>query len=388
MEQRNRKFNPEFLFYTIVKLVVGNSSYTKSLNSVWSSLDSTFNVPFKSALTKIRNRISFYFFKEQFESLINLFEPHRRTWRGLRVFATDGDQLSLPASKDIIDAGYRGHRCKENKETHFPRMFVVHCQDVLSGVTKDFRYSNLNHEVQLALEIATTLDSKSVTLYDRLFFSIDLILAHESSKSYFFARCKLGSTTLGVLREFELSSSRIRTIIIKNVEVTFIKIINPKTGEEGIFATNLPKKFHIRSRIEELYTLRWGVETLNRDFTHTLKIEKWHSNSLNGILQEIYAGLWVMNQAKLQIINSIKRNKTMSPERRNYTTSNFKSVIEFLNEDLLQYIKKPSQKLISKLKFLIERSTEDRTRLKRSAPRVIKNEGTRFPSVSLVTRRA
>jgi Transposase DDE domain len=344
-------------------------------------------VPFKSALSKCRSRISFLFFKEQFNNLINAYELNRPTWRGLRIFATDGDQFSLPASEDILKADYRGYPCKDKMETHYPRMYVVHCLDVLSGVSKDFRYSSKNQELQLALEIATTLESNSVTLYDRLFFCKDLVLAHEDSKSYFFARCKAGETVLGEIREFELSSFRKKMFKISGHNVTLIKIKNPSNAEDSIFATNLPKKYLAKSRIKELYTLRWGVETVNRDFTHTLNIEKWHSKTINGVLQEIYVGLWVMNQGKIQITNSIKKNKIISPERRNFVTANFKSVIEFFNEDLLSYVKKQTQKLMSKLRMLIQRSTEERMRLKRSAPRVVKGEGSRFPSSSLTPRR-
>lgn len=369
-------------------MVLGNSGYTKCLNAVWASFDSALRAPFKSALTKIRNRISFLFFKEQFDSLLIAFEPLRKTWRGLRIYATDGDQLALPASEDVLGAGYRGYPCKDQMETHFPRMYVVQCHDILSGVTRDFRYSHENQEVQLALEIATQLEPNSVTLYDRLFFCRDLGVAHDSSNSYFFARCRSGETVLAEIRDFEQSNSRKRQVVINGVEITLLKIKNPTTNDESIFATNLPKKFLSSSRIKELYTLRWGVETANRDFTATLAIETWHSNSINGVLQEIYAGLWALNQAKIQISNAIPKKGVLSPEHREYVATNFKSLIEFLNEDLLSYAARPTKKLMSKLAMLIRRTSEKRHRLRRTAPRVVKSEGSRFPSCSLTKRRS
>lgn len=41
--------------------------------------------------------------------------------------------------------------------------------------------------------------------------------------------------------------------------------------------------------ILELYYRRWGIETYYRDEKFELKIEKFHSKKVNGILQELYA---------------------------------------------------------------------------------------------------
>ena len=81
-------------------------------------------------------RISFEFFKDQAEAVVESYEPHRRTWRDLRVYATDGDQYELPRTEDILSNGYIGYPCKNDLETHYPHMYVVHCYDVLGGVTK------------------------------------------------------------------------------------------------------------------------------------------------------------------------------------------------------------------------------------------------------------
>ncbi|MBK8201729.1 MAG: hypothetical protein IPK68_05210 [Bdellovibrionales bacterium] len=53
-----------------------------------------------------------------------------------------------------------------------PRMYVVHCYDVLGGVTKAFRYSNANGKCTMPWN-AVGLE-ESLTLYDRLFFCKDL----------------------------------------------------------------------------------------------------------------------------------------------------------------------------------------------------------------------
>lgn len=259
---------------------------------------------------------------------------------------------------------------------------------MITGITKEFRYANTNQELQLALEIATVLDSKSVTLYDRLFFCRDLVTAHDISSSYFFAKCKSGETVLIEIQEFEASTAKRKKMQIAGKEVTLLKIENPSTGEENIFATNLPMKYLKQKKVDELYSLRWGAESNNRDLTETMKIENWHSTKINGIQQEIYAMLWATNMARIQIATVIKKKESISPENRRYVSINFKAVMDFIANHLLQFAKSRSRKIISSLKCLLERTKEIRERLSREAPKVVKYSPKKFPSASLVPRRS
>ena len=59
-------------------------------------------MPVKSSLTKIRQSVSYLFFKDIFVSLINDYEPMRKTFRGFSIYAIDGDQLALPRSESLL----------------------------------------------------------------------------------------------------------------------------------------------------------------------------------------------------------------------------------------------------------------------------------------------
>ena len=48
-----------------------------------------------------------------------------------------------------------------------------------------------------------------------------------------------------------------------------------------------------RAALDELYQLRWGVETYFDHFKNQLDVPRWNSTKLNGILQELYASLFV-----------------------------------------------------------------------------------------------
>ena len=358
--------------------------YWHALSRTWDLRSDLKNMPVKSALAKMRSRISFNFFKKYFESTIESYEPQRRTWRGLRVYATDGDHYELPRSEDILNEGYRGFPFSKEKETHFPRMYVVHCYDVLSGVTKDFRYSNKNEEFRLGVEIAVGLEPQSLALYDRLFLNKDLLYAHTLSGSFFVARCREGKTFVEIQNFFK-SSKKNAHCVIEVVEIELIKIINPKNKEVSVYATNLPRSRFKNEEIDELYALRWEIEISNRDMSHTIKVEQWHSKCINGVLQELFAALWLMNQTKIQMIKKEKLECTLK-SLFFYSKANFKLIMDFLLDNLKDLLENRIHRWNRRLAILLRVSSENRQRRSRSYKRQVKRRKKIFPLASAVRR--
>ncbi len=371
----------------MLNLVGGKSGegYLHALSRSWDIESDLRKAPVKSALSKKRSRVSFEFFKSHLDQVTNEYEPHRRTWRGLHLYATDGDQYELPRTDDVLANGYRGYPCKDDLETHYPHMYVVHCYDVLGGVTKDFRYSSRNEEMQNALEIALGLEQESLTLYDRLFFCKDLVRAHAASKSFFVARLKEGGLVLTEIQAFVQSSKRNQRFEFEGVTLELVKVINPRTLEATCFATNLPRARFKNTEIADLYALRWEVETANRDLSHTIKVEQWHSHSLNGILQEIYTALWLMNQARIQMA-SLQKKRCSLKTIFTYGKSNFKLIVDFILDSLDDLVHRRYRRVLRRLNHLLIISTENRQRRSRSYPRQVKKSRKSYPSASTMPR--
>lgn len=370
----------------MLQLVGGKNGegYLHALSRTWDLFASLKQMPVKSALARVRKRISFEFFKDQFDQIINEYECHRRTWRGPRVYASDGDRYELPRSEDLLSHDYRGYPFSKTQETHYLHMYAVHCYDVLSGVTKDFRYSTRNDEFQLALEAATAVESRCVTLYDRLFFSADLVRAHRCSQSYFIARLKTGIR--GVPKEindFAKGCRRNDRLEVDGELIELVKIKNPKTGKNLVFATNLARSRFKNKEIASLYALRWEVETNNRDISSTIKMEQWHSRFKNGILQEIYAALWLMNQARIQMAGKLKQSCSLA-ELSDYKKANFKLVSDIILDNLKDLVRNRIGRVHHKLSFIITKSQERRKRRSRSYPRQLR----RRPKVYLLASSA
>jgi hypothetical protein len=386
---RCRKFDPQSFFLTIVHLVSGRNSegYFHALSWTWDIFSDLVNAPVKSALTKMRSRISFDFFKSEVDSLLDDYEPHRRTWRGLRVYATDGDQYELPRSKDLLQKGFVGIACKGNKETHYPFLYVTHCYDVLGGVTKAFRWSNRHTEFAFAQEIAADLEQSSLTLYDRYFFCKDLMRSHQKSGSYFVARIKKGGAgILDAMRSFVQGCKQETSFEFEGTTIHLIKLKNPRTKTISLYATNLPRTKFRNDEIGDLYTLRWEVETAHRDLSHTLCMGQWHSKTENGILQEVYASLWIMNQARIAMVKgSTQRLKNMSL-LFSYSKSNFKLVCDYLVRNIRHLVEGNIERFLRGLSHIMRISGEKRSRRTRSYPRQTKAARRVYPSASTIPR--
>ena len=80
---------------------------------------------------------------------------------------------------------------------------------------------------------------------------------------------------------------------MKALKVRIIKLISPD-GEVSVLLTNLfNRKKYPYNEIIDLYFRRWRVEEYYRDEKIIFEIERFHSKSVNGILQELYAAMIV-----------------------------------------------------------------------------------------------
>jgi hypothetical protein len=243
-----------------------------------------------------------------------------KTYKGYHLIGFDGDDLNLPPTKDLLKEGYRGYSIGKEHETHYLKMYLVKCIDLMSNTVLDFRNANKNDEIGLASEMVLAfpefIASKTIAIYDRLYFSKRLIEAHVQSGLFFIARCKSGTTFKEVV-EFYHSNKRRSSYEYfdkktnTTIKISLVKIINPKTKKPIVVATNVDINGWTNKEILNLYTLRWDCETNNKDSTLTMKMDQWHSIFFNGIMQEIYVHLILMNITKMTVRQEA-RNK---PER-------------------------------------------------------------------------
>ncbi len=370
--------------------------YFSALHNTWRKCGGCLqDTPAKSSLSEFRDKVSFEFFREVFQESLKQLEPMRRKFRGFHIYAIDGDSLDLPASADVLKNKYRGYPTSRGRETHFPKMYAVHCLDVINGSIREFGYSETQAEVHIARQMVSRLEENSITLYDRLHCGYGVIFAHTEANNYFVVRARTsGPGIKSEIREFRDTSKRSDIMLwhamhlrrqYPGLAVRLVKVKNPRSGEDLIFVTNLSKDQFSDLEIAKLYLRRWDIEGSFRDLTTTLKMHQWHSKKLNGILQEIFALLWLTNAVRAECNRYIKHAKNWFCDR--YEKSNFKLCTEIVIENLDLLIFKKRTEFYRILEYWIRRSTEKRRRLSRSYPRVVKQRGREYTQANVVPRR-
>ncbi len=326
--------------------------------------------PCKSSLSRLRKKISYRFFKEHFERLIRKVDPVRSNYLGYRIYAVDGQMLTLPKSAEIAAAGFTGRAVSKYRESHYPKGFLTHAYDVLTGVTKDFKFTNRLHEQEDAEELMSGFEKNSITLYDRLYFGVRLVRAHYKYGHHFLFRCR--GNACGEVKAFfgDPAKPITATFFMKGkYEVNLVRVYDKKSKREDVFATSLPIGFLNPKLIAKLYRLRWEVETSFLELTGITKAEQWHSKSVNGILQELYARFWLINYTKIEI--HVRTKKPSNPLKDEYERPNFKLLYNFV---LLMFpkIMKRNQKVLADFEWLRKKSLERRKHRSRKYKREIK----------------
>ena len=371
----------------ITTLIAGtnNNGYLFALKKV----SKFFNVmaPVKSALSQYRQKISYLFFKNIFDTIARKFHKNMETYKSYHIVGFDGDDLNLPPTEDILKKGYRGYKIDDEHETHYLKMYLVKCVDLLSNVVLDFRQAIKNDEIGLAIQMLSDLPKKTIAIYDRLYFSARIIDAHVKSDLFFIARCKSGTTFKEVVEFYH--SKKWRSFFYycdkktqTKIKINLIKIKNPKNRETIVVATNIDVSGWTNEEITTLYTLRWDCETNNRDSTSTLKLDQWHSTFFNGIMQEIYVHLIMMNITKITIFQEggykidLKKNETKK--------ANFKFIFYVIFDLIPEIVKNKIAPVVKEIQDEIKKTIEKRKRLSRNYPRQTKKKGKFYKNASLV----
>ena len=343
------------------------------------------SIPVKSALSQYRKGISFTFFEEIHKKIVNSFIPFMKTYKGYHLVAFDGDQYILPASDDIISKGYRGSKHNKEYESYYPKMYVVKAVDILSGVVLGFHESIKGDEIGGTLQILPNLPKKCIGIYDRFYFSKRLLNYYVESKKKFICRVKVKTTFLELVK-FGKSKKTLKMFKYKGMNVALVKI-KRKNGDDIVFATNLPLSFFNSdpAEIYDLYATRWEIETNNRELTVTMKMERWRSKFYNGIMQEIYGHMIIINLTKVVIF--LEGGCEVNIKDKTIKKSNFKVVLSCIVSNLKQITAGKAKKFYSILRFWILRTIEKRERFKRKYERILKSSYSRYKTRGSIKRR-
>ncbi len=208
--RKKRKLTDINFFLTMIRLVgnAGNNGAEQALTKVF-DCDLNDDAPHRSSFYRQRQQLDWLYFHDLFYGLISSIEKHRTTFNGLRCYGIDGQQLTLPRTRDLRLNGFNGRFLEDNKETYMLKGYLTHCYDLLTGISKSLTFNSTLNEHRDRAVLLEGIERNSLVIYDRLYFSEDLVLQHQrKEKCYFLVRCKENATN--EIREFSQDKEKLK----------------------------------------------------------------------------------------------------------------------------------------------------------------------------------
>jgi hypothetical protein len=336
----------------------------------------------RSAVTKARAKLPWTAFEQLHQAVVRLAYdvwPHTEedTWHGLSVFAIDGSKYRLPGSQALRETFDPASGLDQPGKGHYPECLVSTVYDVfrrlpIARSVQPIVKANEREELKALLP---QIPPGGVVLLDRGYPSYDLIrFLDQHYPGYWLFRCPARSTFPAV--EAFVHSGHTEAMVMLESAVTphlyvrAIRLVSPD-GTVSVLLTNLMEVdgFSAETLIA-LYFRRWAVETHYRDEKTSMAIETFHSQTENGIRQELLAILI------MAVITRLLMRLATDPEHPSRAEPQFKhALISLAQEAAVLTLKDPvlALSILSELIDEMARVLYYRPKIPRpSQPRVCK----------------
>ncbi len=149
------------------------------------------------------------------------------------------------------------------------------------------------HEVMDLIEM---VPENGVILGDRGFPGLKMFKhLSKNYKGHFVIRCPAKSS----FKEIGQMKSADSLLTIKGLELRAIRLESPDGTRSILFTNLMDKREYSAASIRKLYFKRWQIEVQYRDEKCTQDIAHFHSKSVNGVKQELFASLVMMVIARI-----------------------------------------------------------------------------------------
>lgn len=240
------------------------------------------------------------------------------TLKGYIVTAIDGSIIEIPNTKKLQEE-YGYTTSGKNRDSRLSaRAKVSGIFDVMNGVMIDSQIDKYDiPERDLAKKNIEKMinilgENKSIIIFDRGYFSIELMYYLEKRKIKYLFRLKKGvyEKEIAIMKEkdevIEINTTGRKIDKVKDKEMrkelrekrnikTRIVLYELNTGEEEILVTNLEKEKFDREEIGKLYFKRWEIEKSYDVMKNKLEIENFSGKKKIIIEQDFYSQMLVLN---------------------------------------------------------------------------------------------
>ena len=308
---RTRKL--PFITITLLILRLLKSSVKTELKSFHTSVfkvDEVCNWVTDGAFCKARQKIKHQLFIDLYKFIVRWFYTHigGRRWFHFRLLAVDGSELNLPSSKELLNKFGCHHT--NSIGTKIPQARISFLCDVINHITIDAQIESFKVGEQQMFESHLNCIGKGDLLTaDANYGHFRILKAISLRKSDFCIRMSqtsdfikkfLVSGETDVILEWHPSSGTIKNCKKYNIDSKPFKVrlvrIDLSDNETEVLALSLlDQRSYSYDCIRNLYNSRWSVEEEIKKFMQRLVVEFFSSIKENGILQDFYANIFMLN---------------------------------------------------------------------------------------------
>lgn len=228
-------------------------------------------------------------------------------WQGLQVLAVDGALLRTPDTPELRDHFGSGNTGTE-RQTPYPMMRLVALMNVRSHVLLDAQLSPYRRsEIRLADDFVGCIPDQSITLFDKGFWSADLLLrlAGQGDQRHWLIPERKGLVAETIktygrndhLRRMKVSpQARKRNPDLPTTwEVRAVSYTHK--GKRKTVFTSLPAERYSTKAVARLYQERWEIEIGFRDIKSSLQHNAvtLRSKTVELVYQEVWGLLLAYN---------------------------------------------------------------------------------------------
>lgn len=317
----------------------GCNGYTESIRFFTKNLNRKFETISPQAIGKQRMFLKPKLYKDMtnffIDKLYGEFKGFSK-FKGYIICACDGSIFSLPINKitrkefDVPDDSiFEIHRARSRVSC----IMDVNSKFILSSKIVERSIDEITLALNHLKELKTRFDiTKFITIYDRGYVSLELMLNTEEMGSKYLIRLKKNSfikqkkyitdgdgiikvnwtnTRLNRIRDEKL---RKKAKDNKFLEIRIVEV-KLKSGEIELLATNLTKEEFTKDELKQLYGQRWEIETGFKKLKTLVRIEEFTGNRRIIIEQDFYAHIFIYNLANA-IKNDGQNRITRKPRKK------------------------------------------------------------------------
>lgn len=404
-QKRDRVINSMMLVLLIFRVLLSKNSqgYHTTILDFWNNCHkSRLSLPQKkaisaSAFSEARSKLDENIFKELNTRIIraNENQPHQHNWKGHALFAVDGSKINLPRSM-IIQGYYK------SPTANYPQGLLSTLYQLKSKLPYDFDLAKHGDERLSALSHLSTLKVNDVVVYDRGYFSYQMLYEHVNSgvhaifrlpkNSYseidnFIEQLTLSDTVVTIDPSIEKRRELMHKAPGLNIKPLKMRLIKyTYDGTEYYLGTTLFSNDYSISDFSDVYHARWGIEELYKISKKMIDVEDFHARSERGIRQELFAHFVLITLTRLfanhgeieknnasndPIENQNSQPKPLRP-LRSFFKVNFKNGLSAVESELESLILHRGENLTTQVAKTVDRTmaVTQKVRPNRSYPRL------------------